>query len=132
MTSSTEHPVLIGVESNIATLTLNRPAKLNALNYATIDGTLVFASEIKGILAFPGARRTPDFDAIHEYLTFQYVPSPMTAFAGIAKLPPAHLAVVERGLGTLQVPGEQIGDDHAIARVLRVAAQPGEHGARLA
>ena len=38
MTSSTEHPVLIGVESNIATLTLNRPAKLNALNYATIDG----------------------------------------------------------------------------------------------
>ncbi len=38
MTSSAEHPVLIGVEDNIATLTLNRPAKLNALNYATIDG----------------------------------------------------------------------------------------------
>ena len=42
------------------------------------------------------------------------------------------IAVIERGLGTLQVPGEQIGDDHAIARVLSVAAQPGEHGARLA
>jgi enoyl-CoA hydratase len=38
MTSSAEDPVLFGVECNIATLTLNRPAKLNALNYATIDG----------------------------------------------------------------------------------------------
>jgi asparagine synthase (glutamine-hydrolysing) len=66
------------------------------LYYATIDGALVFASEIKGILRYPGASRQTDYGAIHEYLTFQYVPSPMTAFVGIHKLPPAHLAVVHR------------------------------------
>ncbi len=65
--------------------------------YAEIGGALVFASEIKGVLAYPGASRRVDYDAIHEYLTFQYVPSPMTAFAGIKKLPPAHIAIAERG-----------------------------------
>lgn len=67
------------------------------LYYATISTDLVFASEIKGVLAYPGSGRQPDLAAIHEYLTFQYVPSPMTAFQGVAKLPPAHVAVVERG-----------------------------------
>ena len=66
------------------------------LYYTVINDALVFASEIKGILAYPGALRLPDYDAIHEYLTFQYVPSPMTAFVGIQKLPPAHSAVVSR------------------------------------
>lgn len=67
------------------------------LHYTITGQMLVFASEIKGILSYPGVPRSADLDAIHEYLTFQYVPSPMTAFAGIFKLPPAHLAVVERG-----------------------------------
>ena len=37
MASSAEPPVLIEIAGKIATLTLNRPAKLNALDYATID-----------------------------------------------------------------------------------------------
>ncbi len=67
------------------------------LYYALHDGYLIFASEIKGILSFPGFRREPDYEAIHQYLTFQYVPSPMTAFVGVHKLPPAHHLVVRRG-----------------------------------
>ncbi len=67
------------------------------LYYAIHDGFLIFASEIKGILSFPGFRREPDYEAIHHYLTFQYVPSPMTAFVGVQKLPPAHHLLVRRG-----------------------------------
>jgi asparagine synthase (glutamine-hydrolysing) len=67
------------------------------LHYAVVDGHLVFASEPKAILAFPGFTRRVSLEAVHEYLTFQYVPTPLSAFAGISKLPPAHLGVIERG-----------------------------------
>lgn len=67
------------------------------LYYAVHDGTLIFASEIKGVLRFPGVARNPDYAAIHEYLTFQYVPSPMTAFVGVKKLAPSHYLEADRG-----------------------------------
>src|SRR6266567_382874 len=54
----------------------------------------VFGSEIKALLAWPGLARVPDLGAIDHYLTLQYVPAPMTAFAGIQRLPPAHYLVV--------------------------------------
>jgi asparagine synthase (glutamine-hydrolysing) len=54
------------------------------------DGCLVFGSEIKAILQHPDVPRTPDLAAIDHFLTLQYVPSPLTAFSGIRRLPPAH------------------------------------------
>ncbi|MFQ5783945.1 MAG: asparagine synthase (glutamine-hydrolyzing) [Alphaproteobacteria bacterium] len=65
------------------------------LYYAWHDGALLFGSEIKAILAWPGVERTPDLDAIHHYLTFQYVPTPATAFRGVRALEPAHCMVIE-------------------------------------
>jgi asparagine synthase (glutamine-hydrolysing) len=55
-------------------------------------GLLVFASEIKALLAFPGL--TPDLDpgSVWEYLLYRYVPAPATLFAGIRKLLPATVA----------------------------------------
>ncbi|HEX5759848.1 MAG TPA: asparagine synthase (glutamine-hydrolyzing) [Thermoanaerobaculia bacterium] len=55
----------------------------------------LFASEIKGILA--ALPHAPDLDlqALDEYLTLRFVPSPRTMFAGVRKLPPAHLLVLE-------------------------------------
>lgn len=47
-----------------------------------------FASEIKAILAAPVSRR-PDYQALYDYLSLMYVPTPATAFAAIRKLPPA-------------------------------------------
>ncbi len=65
------------------------------LYFRRAGDTLVFASEIKGILTCPGVERRPNLDAIHSYLTFQYVPAPLTAFDGIEKLPPASLMVID-------------------------------------
>lgn len=72
------------------------------LAYGYAGGTFVFGSELKAVLAHPGIARRPDFDAIDAYLTYQYVPHDMCAFEGLAKLPPAHIGVLERG-GSLRL-----------------------------
>lgn len=59
---------------------------------------LVFASEIKAILRVPGLRLDLDLPALHQYLTFRYVPGPRTLFSTIKKLLPGHrLRVDQRG-----------------------------------
>lgn len=61
------------------------------------DGNLLFASEIKSLLAFPGLRPEVDHDAVWDYLAYRYVPGPATLFAGIRKLPPGSIAVWKKG-----------------------------------
>lgn len=51
---------------------------------------LVFGSEIKAILPALDAVPATDIEAIHHYLTFNYVPAPFTAFSGISHLMPGH------------------------------------------
>src|SRR5215813_6330022 len=64
------------------------------LNYALTEKGLFFASEIKAILAWPGMPREADFSAIHQFLTYQYIPASLTAFRAIKKLPAGHRMVV--------------------------------------
>ncbi len=59
-----------------------------------------FASEVRALLAGIDEDARPDLDAIDRYLTLQYVPAPMSGFAGIAKLPAAHTMAVEPGAPT--------------------------------
>ncbi len=54
------------------------------------DNVFMFASELKAILTQPEYHKEPDYEAIHHYLTLQYVPAPLTGFKGIKKLAPAH------------------------------------------
>lgn len=61
------------------------------------DGRLLFASEIKAILACPGVAPGLDRASVHEYLTYRYVPGPNTLFAGVRKMAPGSVAVWERG-----------------------------------
>jgi asparagine synthase (glutamine-hydrolysing) len=51
-------------------------------------GTLVFASEIKAILQHPRVSANLDLEALNNFLSFKYVPSPQTMFEGIHSLPP--------------------------------------------
>ena len=67
------------------------------LYYTEHDGVLLFGSELKSILQFPGLPREVDHEAIHHYLTLQYVPDPWTAFKNIHKLPPAHRLIWRKG-----------------------------------
>lgn len=54
------------------------------------SGDLIFASEIKSMLAHPDFNRAVNKDALLPYLTFQYSATEETFFAGVYKLPPAH------------------------------------------
>jgi asparagine synthase (glutamine-hydrolysing) len=67
------------------------------LYYAEHKGTFLFGSELKCILQYPGLPREADVEAIHHYLTLQYVPDPWTAFKGIHKMPPAHRLIWQDG-----------------------------------
>ncbi len=59
---------------------------------------LVFASELGGLVASGRFEKRPDLDAIDAFITLQYVPSPMTAFEGVKKLPAGHRLVCENGV----------------------------------
>lgn len=67
------------------------------LYYATAGDTIVFGSEIKAILASGAVDPRPDFEAIHHYLSLQYVPAPLTAFAGVKRLPAGALLRLRQG-----------------------------------
>lgn len=67
------------------------------LYYADRPDALLFASELKAILAWPGVPRRADGAALHDYLSFSFVPGTDTAFAGLKRLPPAHFMVCEAG-----------------------------------
>jgi asparagine synthase (glutamine-hydrolysing) len=56
--------------------------------YTVTPQSFVFGSEIKAITADPDISVSPDYHAIEQYLTYQFVPSPLTAFKGIKRLRP--------------------------------------------
>jgi asparagine synthase (glutamine-hydrolysing) len=65
--------------------------------YYHFDGRrLLFGSELKAILAVPGVPRELNPEALSIYLSLGYIPSPLTVFKSVAKLPPASMLVAER------------------------------------
>jgi asparagine synthase (glutamine-hydrolysing) len=67
--------------------------------YYRYDGeTLLFGSEIKAILAYPGTKPQFNDGTLAEYLAFGYITGPETMYAGIQKLLPGNtLEIDEKG-----------------------------------
>jgi asparagine synthase (glutamine-hydrolysing) len=61
------------------------------------ERTLVFGSELKTILVHPDVKRALEPQALDLYLTFEYIPEPLSAFQNIYKLPAGTFLIYERG-----------------------------------
>ncbi|MCC6523804.1 MAG: asparagine synthase (glutamine-hydrolyzing) [Polyangiaceae bacterium] len=59
------------------------------------DNTILFASELKALVASGRVPFTLDPAAVHEYLHYGWVPEPRTILKGVRKLPPGYLLTVD-------------------------------------
>jgi asparagine synthase (glutamine-hydrolysing) len=65
--------------------------------YWTVNrGAVGFASELKALCAWPGTRRDVSFRAVDAFLTYRFVPSPITMFEHVEKLPPGGAVSIHR------------------------------------
>jgi asparagine synthase (glutamine-hydrolysing) len=55
---------------------------------AAAPGTLLFASELKALCAYPGLPREPDFEVLQQHLAYCHASDERTAMKGISRLPP--------------------------------------------
>ena len=72
------------------------------LFYTVADGQVIFASEIKGILKYPGVARRLNLKAVDQLMNFPGVVSPTTFFDGVYSLRGGHMLQIR--------PGEEIRD----------------------
>src|SRR5207253_9621871 len=77
---------------------------IKPLYYTVQDGTLFFASEIKGLLAVPKVNRQPNEKAVAKFLSTGIVDdTEETFFDGIFQFPAAHWAAVSLRADSLTV-----------------------------
>ena len=78
------------------------PFGIKPLFYLKHKNALWFASEIKALLKVPGFVPRPNLEALHHYLSFDYIPGELTAFEDIRELRPGHVMTV-----CLDKPGQE-------------------------
>jgi asparagine synthase (glutamine-hydrolysing) len=65
--------------------------------FGAFGGKLIFGSEVKTLLTHPDVGRDLNLEALRSFLSFDYVPAPLSIYQGISKLPAAHKLVLENG-----------------------------------
>ncbi len=86
------------VQKKTLLLVRDRPG-IKPLYYAETSDGLMFASEIKSLLK-AGISRLPDYEAVNQYLSYGYIPSPLTGFKSIKKLNAGHMLICSKGTFT--------------------------------
>jgi asparagine synthase (glutamine-hydrolysing) len=72
------------------------------LYYAELEGSLIFASELKSLVEHPRCPTDLDFDALSRYLALEYVPTPYSILARVRKLPGGYVLRWQDGRSSLQ------------------------------
>jgi asparagine synthase (glutamine-hydrolysing) len=70
---------------------------IKQLFWTRAGNQLLFGSELKTLLRHPAVERRVRPTAVNHFLTFLYVPEPLTMFDGIEELRAGHVLVAERG-----------------------------------
>ncbi|NEW91512.1 asparagine synthase (glutamine-hydrolyzing) [Rhodopseudomonas sp. BR0M22] len=70
---------------------------IKPLYYTVKDGALAFASELRPIVAWRGSLPEISLRGLSEFLRLGYVPSPLSIFEGVHKLPPATVLTFHDG-----------------------------------
>ena len=70
---------------------------IKPLFYHVSAGRLLFGSELKAVLSRLDSVPAPNVEAIYDYLTYNYIPAPKTAYQNVFKLPAGHLLVAQDG-----------------------------------
>lgn len=69
---------------------------IKPLFYSLAGGRLLFGSEIRAVLASGYVSRQMEPAAAYDYLSYGYVPCPVTIYRDVLKLPPAHILCHDR------------------------------------
>ena len=65
------------------------------LYYTVTDTGFIFASELKAVLEHSSVKKELNLEAVNQYLTFDYVPTPNSIINNVFKLEPAHYLIVK-------------------------------------
>jgi asparagine synthase (glutamine-hydrolysing) len=84
--------------NNVLLLARDRLGKKPLYYSESVPGyRVVFASELKALLAIPGFSPRVDSESVADFLALSYVPDPHSIFRGVSKLEPAHWLRIEGG-----------------------------------
>ena len=96
--------------------------------YYTDNGRcFAFASELQGLLQNPEVQREADLEGVDSYLSWGYVPAPLTGFKNVLKLPPAHFLMLDVGPDDTKTRVERYWDLQYSPKITMTESEAGEH-----